>query len=65
MNLRSTLTQWLTSGSDRWTEVALREINESFESFSTEERVEQALELLPGAQCAHLDFGAKQRSCSI
>jgi phosphoadenosine phosphosulfate reductase len=40
-------------------EVALREINESFESFSTEERVEPARELLPGAQVLTTSFGAQ------
>jgi phosphoadenosine phosphosulfate reductase len=59
MKLRSTFTQWLTSGSEPVDEVALREINESFESFSTEERVEQALELLPGAHVLTSSFGAQ------
>jgi phosphoadenosine phosphosulfate reductase len=49
----------LTSGSEPVDEVALREINESFESFSTEERVEQALELLPGAHVLTSSFGAQ------
>jgi phosphoadenosine phosphosulfate reductase len=59
MNLRSPFTQWLTSGSEPVDEVALRKINESFESFSTEERVEQALELLPGEHVLTSSFGAQ------
>jgi phosphoadenosine phosphosulfate reductase len=59
MNLRSIFTQWLSSGDEPTDEAALRKINESFESFSTEQRVEQALELLPGAHVLTSSFGAQ------
>jgi len=59
MNIRSIFNQWLSSGGEPADEAALRKINESFESFSTEERVEQALELLPGAHVLTSSFGAQ------
>jgi phosphoadenosine phosphosulfate reductase len=59
MNLRSTFTQWLTNGSEPADELALRKINASFESFSTEVRVEQALEILPGAHVLTSSFGVQ------
>jgi phosphoadenosine phosphosulfate reductase len=59
MKLTSTFTQWLTSGSESADEDALRKINEAFGSLSTEQRVEQALELLPGAHVLTSSFGAQ------
>src|ERR1700722_14388721 len=59
MSLRSALTQWLIGGGDRVDEGALRKINAAFESFSTEERIEQASELLPGAHVLTSSFGAQ------
>jgi phosphoadenosine phosphosulfate reductase len=59
MNLRSTFTQWLTNGSEPTDELALRRINQSFESFSAEVRVEQALEILPGAHVLTSSFGVQ------
>ena len=56
--LRSTLTQWLTD-SESADERALDKINEAFASFSTEQRVEQATELLPGAHVLTSSFGAQ------
>jgi phosphoadenosine phosphosulfate reductase len=59
MNIRSALTQWLTIGGKPADENALQRINEAFESFSAEQRVEQALELLPGAHVLTSSFGAQ------
>jgi phosphoadenosine phosphosulfate reductase len=59
MNLRSTFSQWLTNGSEPTDELALRKINASFESFSSEVRVEQALEILPGAHVLTSSFGVQ------
>src|ERR1700733_12027345 len=59
MNLRSTLTQWLKLGSEPANQSALGKINRAFELFSTEQRVEQALELLPGAHVLTSSFGAQ------
>jgi hypothetical protein len=47
MKLTSTFTQWLTSGHEPADEDGLRRVNSAFESLSTEQRVEHALELLP------------------
>ena len=58
MTLRSTLTRWLTD-SEPADEGALQKINEAFASFSTEQRVEQATELLPGAHVLTSSFGAQ------
>ena len=58
MTLRSTLSQWLT-GSEPADKGALQKINEAFASFSTEQRVEQARELLPGAHVLTSSFGAQ------
>jgi len=58
MTLRSTLSQWLTA-SEPADEGALQKINEAFASFSTEQRVEQATELLPGAHVLTSSFGAQ------
>jgi phosphoadenosine phosphosulfate reductase len=59
MNLRSSFTQWLTSPKEPPDQDALRRINEAFKSFSTVQRVEQALELLPGAHVLTSSFGAQ------
>jgi phosphoadenosine phosphosulfate reductase len=59
VNIRSTLTQWLTTGSTPGDENGLQKINAAFELFSTEQRVEQALELLPGAHVLTSSFGAQ------
>jgi phosphoadenosine phosphosulfate reductase len=49
----------MTSGGEPPDEAALQKINESFEVLSTEQRVEQALELLPGAHVLTSSFGAQ------
>src|SRR6202030_2757782 len=59
MSLRSAFTQWLIGGGDGVDERALRKINAAFESFSTEKRIEQATELLPGAHVLTSSFGAQ------
>jgi phosphoadenosine phosphosulfate reductase len=59
MNIRSALTQWLTVGGNPADENALQRINESFALFSAQQRVEQALELLPGAHVLTSSFGAQ------
>ena len=59
MSLSSALTQWLIGGGDRVDTSALRKINAAFESFSTEKRIEQATELLPGAHVLTSSFGAQ------
>jgi phosphoadenosine phosphosulfate reductase len=59
MSIRATLTQWMTAGSSPGDESGLQKINEAFELFSTEQRVEQALELLPGAHVLTSSFGAQ------
>src|SRR3984885_7657195 len=58
MTLVSTLTQWLT-GSEPGDEGALQRINEAVASFSTERRVERAIELLPGTHVLTSSFGAQ------
>src|SRR5277367_3435149 len=59
MALRFTFTQWLTAGGEPTCEGALQKINEAFESFSAEQRVEHAQELLPGAHVLTSSFGAQ------
>src|ERR1700733_16196111 len=59
MSLKSTLTRWLTDGSEPAEVGAVQRINDAFEFFSTEQRVEQALELLPGAHVLTSSFGAQ------
>src|SRR3984957_7024755 len=59
MSLKSTVTRWLTDGSEPADVGALQKINDAFESFSSEQRVEQAVELLPGAHVLTSSFGAQ------
>lgn len=59
MGMRATLSRWLaddTSDPDRET---LATVNRSFEALSARQRVEQALELLPGAYVLSSSFGAQ------
>jgi phosphoadenosine phosphosulfate reductase len=58
MTLKSTLTEWLAGGEPA-DERALQKINKTFASFSTERRVEQAIEVLPGAHVLTSSFGAQ------
>ncbi len=59
MFFRSTLNRWLKTGSESVDEGALQKINDAFASFSTEQRVAQATELLPGAHVLTSSFGAQ------
>jgi phosphoadenosine phosphosulfate reductase len=59
MSLKSAVRRWLASGNEPIDESALKKINEAFESFSAEKRVERALELLPGAHVLTSSFGAQ------
>jgi len=58
-NLELTITRWLTGRSKPTVERELQNINEAFEPFSAEQRVEQALEILPGAHVLTSSFGAQ------
>jgi phosphoadenosine phosphosulfate reductase len=59
MELRATLTRWL-AGDDETAEArALARINKSLEALSAHQRVEKALEILPGAHVLTSSFGAQ------
>ncbi len=51
--------RWLTENSKPAANDALQEINRAFVSFSAEQRVERALEILPGAHVLTSSFGAQ------
>ena len=59
MSLRSALIRWLKAGSELIDEGALQKINDTFVSFSAEQRVVWAVELLPGAHVLTSSFGAQ------
>jgi len=59
MSLKTAVRRWLASGSEPVDEDALKKINDAFEGFSTEQRVERAIELLPGAHVLTSSFGAQ------
>jgi phosphoadenosine phosphosulfate reductase len=59
MFLRMALTRWLTEVNEPADQDALLKINDAFGSFSTHKRVEQAIELLPGAHVLTSSFGAQ------
>jgi phosphoadenosine phosphosulfate reductase len=59
MALRSTLSGWFAGGGDSAEPRALKAINPAFESLSAEQRVEQAVELLPGTHVLTSSFGAQ------
>jgi phosphoadenosine phosphosulfate reductase len=59
MSLKSALAGWLKGRNDPIDQSALRHINEAFVSFSAEQRVERATELLPGAHVLTSSFGAQ------
>ena len=59
MTLRSGFSDWLKGVSESADQGALQRINEVFESFSTEQRIEQATGLLPGAHVLTSSFGAQ------
>jgi phosphoadenosine phosphosulfate reductase len=59
MSIKAAVRRWLASESEPVDASALKKINEAFESFSTEQRVERAIELLPGAHVLTSSFGAQ------
>ena len=59
MSLKSAVAGWLNGRSEPIDGNALRKINKAFESFSTEQRVERATELLPGVHVLTSSFGAQ------
>jgi phosphoadenosine phosphosulfate reductase len=59
MSLRAKLVHWFAAGPAPYDREALANVNRSFESLSAQQRVEQALELLPGAHVLSSSFGAQ------
>ena len=59
MFLKSALTRWFKGDGERADEGALEKINHAFESFSAVQRVEEAMEFLPGAHVMTSSFGAQ------
>ena len=59
MSVKSALNRWMNGVDETVDQRALQKINAAFSSFSTEQRVEQALELLPGAHVLTSSFGAQ------
>jgi len=59
MSLRSTLKEWLKDHGDPTDVGALHRINDALVSLSTEQRVAQAMELLPGVHVLTSSFGAQ------
>jgi phosphoadenosine phosphosulfate reductase len=59
MFLRSAVGRWFTESGNADDQGELHKINQAFARFSPERRVEQALELLPGAHVLTSSFGAQ------
>ena len=59
MSLRSKLVHWFGAGPSHHDQAALQAINPSFESLTAHQRVERALELLPGVHVMSSSFGAQ------
>ncbi len=59
MGLRATLAHWFAAGPAPYDRAALAAVNRSFEGISAQQRVEQTLELLPGAHVLSSSFGAQ------
>jgi len=59
MSIKTAVSRWLASGSEPVDASVLKKINEAFAAFSTEQRVERAIELLPGAHVLTSSFGAQ------
>ncbi len=59
MPLKSSIARWLTETAESADEGALQKINDAFARLSSERRVEQAAELLPGAHVLTSSFGAQ------
>jgi phosphoadenosine phosphosulfate reductase len=59
MNLRAKLVHWFGADPSHHDQEALQAINGSFESLTAQQRVERALELLPGEHVMSSSFGAQ------
>ena len=59
MNLRASLAHWFGADPSQPDEEALQAINPSFEFLTAPQRVERALELLPGQHVMSSSFGAQ------
>jgi len=59
MSLKSVVTRWLAGASETANAEDLEKINHAFASFSAEQRVERAVELLPGEHVLTSSFGAQ------
>jgi phosphoadenosine phosphosulfate reductase len=59
MSLRLALNRWFSETGERSDKSALEKINRAFEAFPAARRVQQALELLPGAHVLTSSFGAQ------
>jgi phosphoadenosine phosphosulfate reductase len=59
MMVKAVLNRWLSGGSEAVDPSALKKINAAFAGFSTEQRVDQAIELLPGTHVLTSSFGAQ------
>jgi len=59
MSLKQAFNRWLVSGSDATDASALGKINEAFGGLTAEQRVERAMELLPGVHVLTSSFGAQ------
>ena len=59
MSLRAKLVHWFGADPSRPDEAALQAINPSFETLTAQQRVERALELLPGEHVMSSSFGAQ------
>jgi len=59
MPLKSSITRWLTETGKSADEDSLQKINDAFARLSSERRVEQAAELLPGEHVLTSSFGAQ------
>ena len=59
MSLKTVLNRWLAGVNEPVDQNALQKINDAFSGFSTEQRVEQAVELLPGEHVLTSSFGAQ------
>jgi phosphoadenosine phosphosulfate reductase len=57
--LTANFNRWFRGASEPADEAALGKINAAFASFGTEQRVEQAMELLPGVHVLTSSFGAQ------
>ena len=59
MGLKAKLVHWFAADPAKYDRAGLAAINQSFEHLSAQQRVERALELLPGAHVLSSSFGAQ------